>query len=145
MRTNVNQSTVLGFTLGILLLVSLGAVTWTPSGGNYGVVGGVTNAAAMSPVITTTSNTVALAATASTGGPERLRVRTLQNIGTVPVMYAYGSTASTTNLNGVLAPGSAARDGYGSMLYLDTWRGSVSIAVESGTGVVATGEVISGM
>lgn len=68
-------------------------------------------------------------------------VRTLQNVGTTPVLYALGSTVATTNYHGVLAAGTDARDGLGSLVDLSNWRGSVSVMCESGSGTVVTIEI----
>ncbi len=78
----------------------------------------------------------------NTWGNENYHLRLIQNVGTVPVLYSLGSTASSTNYHGVLAAGLNARDGLGSIVDLSNWKGSVSIAVESGTGSVATLDLI---
>lgn len=137
-----HKRTVLAFFLGICVVLSLGAVTWVPGGGNYGTQNGATNSVSSPTIVSTTSNTVALAANVTAGGYENVRLRLIQNIGTVPVLYCLGGTASASNYHGVLAPGIAARDGLGSVLDLTSWKGSVSVAVESGTGSVSTVEVI---
>lgn len=136
-----SKLTLVGFIAGVLVTFSIGAVSWTASTGSHSTVGGVVNQVSEPVIISTTTNAVVFDATVSTG-PENTRTRTVQNVGTVPVLYRLGGTASDTEYHGVLAPGSAARDGLGSVLDVSTWRGSVSIAVESGTGVVVATEVI---
>jgi hypothetical protein len=128
----------IGFVIGITLLISRGT-TYTGSGWSSG---GATNIVSDPSIISTTSNALALVTITNTWGNENIHKRTIQNVGTVPVLYCLGTTASATNYHGVLAPGSVARDGLGSVLDVSTWRGSVSVAVESGTGVVAAFELI---
>ena len=132
---------LLAFTVGALVTLSIAAVSWTASTGSHSYVGGTQNMVTEPVIISTTTNAVVFDATVSTG-PERIRQRTIQNVGTVAVLYRLGGTASDTEYHGVLAPGSAARDGLGSVLDVSNWRGTVSIAVESGTGVVVATEVI---
>lgn len=137
-----NRKTLLSFVIGVITAFSVAAVTWTPGTGNFSVRTGATNSVTEPALISTTSNTVAFEATVSSGGPENVRLRLLQNVGTVPVLYRLGGTASASAYHGVLAPCSTARDGLGSVVNLTAWRGSVSIAVESGTGVVSTVEIV---
>lgn len=141
MRTS--KAILVGLTAGLLVNVIALTLAWTPSTGVFSVSGGVTNqVSAATNIISTTSNAVAMPACASTGGPESVRLRLLQNVGLVPVLYCLGGTASAANYHGVLAPGLAVRDGLGSVVNLTAWRGSVSIAVESGTGTVVAVEVV---
>lgn len=138
----MNTKAMMAFLAGVAVALSVAAVTWTPSTGTGSVVGGTTNLVSEPTLISTTSNAVAFTATESSGGIENKRIRVLQNVGTVPVLYRLGGTAAADNYHGVLAPCTAARDGLGSVVDLSAWRGSVSIAVESGTGEVAAIEIV---
>ena len=71
----------------------------------------------------------------------RVLIRTLQNTGTTPVLYALNSTASATNYHGILAAGLVVRDGLGSVVDLSNWRGTVSVVTETGTSVVSVFEL----
>ena len=90
--------------------------------------------------VSTTATTAILARTNDPAGHSFLRV--MQNVGTVPVLYALGSTVAVTNYHGVLAPCSAARDGLGSLVDLSYWRGTVSVMCESGSGTVSAVEIL---
>lgn len=75
------------------------------------------------------------------GAQGRVLVRTVQNTGTVPVLFAIGSTVSATTYHGVLAGGAVAKDGLGSILDLSNWRGTVSFMTESGETTLAPMEM----
>lgn len=51
----------------------------------------------------------------------------VQNLGTNKLYVKLGTGASTTDFTVILAPGSAADDGYGGSFPLDGWTGAVSI------------------
>lgn len=54
-------------------------------------------------------------------------LRFLQNCGTNAIYVAIGSAASSTNFHFILAGGSAADDGLGSIVDVSKYKGSVSI------------------
>jgi len=118
---------------------SVQATTWVTAGTN--LTANVVSAASLG---STTTNAVALPYADTTGltAAENLRVRFIQNVGTVPLLYCLGGTASVTNYHGIIAAGTVARDGLGSVAHLENWRGSVSVAVESGTGAWVAVEVV---
>lgn len=89
--------------------------------------------------VTTTPQTVFTQNLALTDG--RVLVRTLQNTGTTPVLYAIGATVTGTAYHGILAGGSVAKDGLGTVLDLSRVRGTVSLMTESGTSTVAVVEL----
>jgi hypothetical protein len=69
-------------------------------------------------------------------------VRTLQNVGTVAVLYALGTNASTSSYHGILRGGTTNRDGTGGTVDLSHWRGLVTIITEGGTGTVSATELL---
>jgi len=71
----------------------------------------------------------------------RVLKRAIQNTGTNAVLYAIGSVASTSNYHGILAGGTAVRDGLGSVVDLSSYPGQVSIVTESGSSTVALVEL----
>jgi len=72
----------------------------------------------------------------------RTILRTVQNTGICPVLYSINTTnVSTTNYHGILACGSAARDGLGSVLDLSNIPFPVSFYTETATGVLAVVEL----
>lgn len=90
--------------------------------------------------VTTTAQTVFTAnATQDVG---RVLVRTIQNTGTVPILYRIGtSDASAAAYHGVIAAGSVAKDGLGSILDLSKVPFPVSLITESSTSVAALVEL----
>jgi hypothetical protein len=72
----------------------------------------------------------------------RILLRTVQNTGTNACLYTIGVTnVSGTNYHGVLAGGSALRDGLGSILNLQHVPWPVSFTTESGTTTIAAIEL----
>lgn len=88
-------------------------------------------------VTATATNVVTLFSTNASRTAGRVLLRTVQNVGTVPVLYLIGSTnVSATNYHGVLAGGAAARDGLGSLLDLSRAPWPVSFQCESNSTVL---------
>lgn len=93
-------------------------------------------------VITVTTNAQTLFSERLSGSDGRVLLRTMQNTGTKAVIFAIGSTVSLTNYHGILAAGSVARDGLGSVVDLRNWRGTISVMTETGTSTVSLMEMI---
>lgn len=72
----------------------------------------------------------------------RVLMRTVQNVGTVAVLYSINSTnVSSSAYHGVIAAGSVARDGIGSVLDLARVPFPIYVATESGTSSVVAVEL----
>lgn len=70
---------------------------------------------------------------------QKLLEGALQNVGTNPVLYCYNDDCTATMYHGVLAGGSAAKDGLGSVLNLDFTKRNItklSLYSVAGTDVV---------
>ena len=94
------------------------------------------------PSIITVSNGAQYVFTASTVRADgRVLFRSMQNTGTNAVIYAIGSVASTSSYHGVIAGGSAVRDGLGSVVDLSRYPGQISVITESGTSTIAIVEL----
>jgi hypothetical protein len=89
--------------------------------------------------VTTDAQYVFTASTVRADG--RVIARVIQNTGTVPVLYAIGSVASTTSYHGILAGGNAIRDGLGSVVDLSKYSGQVSLITASGSSTVCLVEL----
>jgi len=72
----------------------------------------------------------------------RVLYRSIQNTGTNAFLYLIGSTnVSSTNFTGVVAGGSAVRDGRGSIVELSRVPWPVSLTTESGATTVSVVEL----
>lgn len=88
--------------------------------------------------VTTTPQTVFVSNPSRTDG--RVLMRTIQNVGTIAVLYAINATAATTNYHGIIAGGVNQRDGLGSVVDLGRVRGSISVVTEAGTSTICLTE-----
>jgi len=96
----------------------------------------------VAPQIVTVTGTAQYVFTASDVRTQgRVFVRTIQNTGTSPVLYAIGSVASASSYHGVIAAGSTARDGLGSVVDLSRFPGRVPVVTESGTSTICLVEL----
>lgn len=95
------------------------------------------------PYVTNVSTTViTLFSTNKSELNGRVLVRTVQNNGTTPVLYAINFTnVSATAYHGIIAPGVASRDGLGSVLDLSAIRYPVSFRTESGSSEISIVEI----
>jgi hypothetical protein len=93
-------------------------------------------------VVTVTTNVVTVYSNRTGVAYGRVLGRTIQNCGTNAFLYLIGSTnVSATNYHGVVAGGSAVRDGLGSILDLSRVTAPVSMRCESGTTEIAVIEL----
>ncbi len=100
------------------------------------------SAPSINQVLPGSTNIVTLFALNTAEFDGRTILRTVQNTGLCPVLYSINTTnISTTNYHGVLAGGSAARDGLGSVLDLSNIPFPVSFYTETATGVLAVVEL----
>lgn len=123
----------LGLVAGSLIYFTLGAVLTGPS-----------SETVSTPIILNAISTGAtnILATRTNDPAGRTLFRTLQNVSTIPVLYALGTNASLSNYHGILPPGTTNRDGRGLVVDISPWRGPVSIVTESGTGTVSAVELL---
>lgn len=94
-------------------------------------------------LVTVTNNAVVtVLSTNESTTAGRVVLRTIQNVGTNPVLYCIASTnVSPTNFHGVLAGGSGMRDGLGSLLDVSRVPWPISLKCETGFTVIAVTEV----
>jgi hypothetical protein len=98
------------------------------------------------PALVTVTNTSVVTVFGSTTNDSvtagRVLFRSIQNVGTVPILYRINSTnVSVTNYHGVIAGGTTNRDGLGSVLDLSRIRWPVSLRTEGGGGQVSVVEL----
>jgi hypothetical protein len=95
--------------------------------------------AVKAPQVLTIGTSVTLVFTNNESTTEgRIIVRTLQNTGTVPLLYAINqSDVTTASYHGVIAPGSVARDGLGSIVDFSHIPYRVAVKTESSSTTVA--------
>lgn len=102
----------------------------------------VTSPAAGIGYTNVTTSVLTLFSTNASRSADRVLFRQVQNMGTVPVMYAINSTNVLTNsLHGVIAAGTAIRDGLGGRVDLSAFPYPISFRTASGNADIAVIEV----
>lgn len=70
-------------------------------------------------------------------------IRSLHNVGTLPVVWAVGNVPTAGNYHGVLAPGLASDDGLGSYKDFSNFKGAVFVLGIGGNPRLATFEALA--
>jgi len=100
--------------------------------------GGTDKAPTAAPVtVNTTVGGIEIAAASATR-----KSITLQNCGTEPCIIRLGGDPSTAAYNFVLSDGTAARDGLGASITLDTWKGAIKGITAANSTVIAVLDIL---
>lgn len=127
--------------LVLLISLAVAVLTWRIVGQPFVRIDAISRSVVAPQVVTVTTAAQYVFTSNPSHDAGRVVSRYMQNTGTVPVIYAIGSVASTTSYHGILAAGTVVRDGLGSGVDLSRYPGQVSVVTASGSSTVCLVEL----